>query len=54
MLERTLAPGASVAELIALMDEPPYPPDELSDTRWHKVVYGDFEVAFDVSNAAAG
>jgi hypothetical protein len=54
MLERMLPSGSSVADLVALLENPPYPPDELSETSWHKVVYGKFEVTFDVSNATAG
>jgi hypothetical protein len=49
MLARMLAPGSSVAELIDLMDEPHYPPLELTETHWEQVTYGDYEIQFDVA-----
>ncbi len=54
MLARMLAPGSSVAELIDLMDEPHYPPPELTETQWEQVTYGDYEIHFDVSKARPG
>jgi len=54
MLARMLAKGSSVAELIALMDEPHYPPAELTETQWEQVTYGDYEINFDVSKARPG
>jgi len=54
MLDAMLPPGSSVADLIELMDEPHYPPPELTETQWEQVTYGDFEIRFDVSKAAHG
>lgn len=51
MLERMLPRGASVSELVNLMDEPPYPPPPLSETEWQRVLYGDYVIDFDVSRA---
>lgn len=51
MLARTLRVGASLADLVKLMDEPPYPPTELTQTQWERVAYGDFVVDFDVTRA---
>ena len=54
MLARMLAPGSSVADLVDLMDEPLYPPPELTETHWEQVRYGDYEIQFEVSNAKPG
>jgi hypothetical protein len=54
MLARMLAPGSSVADLVDLMDEPRYPPPELTETHWEQVRYGDYEIQFEVSNAKPG
>lgn len=51
MLERMLHAGASVSDLIDLLDEPPYPPPELMETKWERVAFGDYGVDFDVSKA---
>jgi hypothetical protein len=51
LLERTLPAGASVSALIDLMDEPPYPPAEITRTQWEVVPFGEYEVHFDVSMA---
>jgi hypothetical protein len=51
MLDRMLAPGSSVSDMIHLMDEPPYPPPAIVETQWERVIYGDYEIQFDVSRA---
>jgi hypothetical protein len=51
MLDRALRPGATVADLIALMDDPPYPPEELCERQWEHVRYGRFQIEYDVSVA---
>lgn len=51
MLDRMLRDGSSVEDLIKLMDEPPYPPPEISETAWEQVTYGDYVIDFDVTRA---
>ncbi|MBF6604137.1 MAG: hypothetical protein IVW53_14785 [Chloroflexi bacterium] len=47
MLARMLRAGASVSDLIRLLDDPPHPPSELLQTQWKRVRYGDYRVEFD-------
>jgi hypothetical protein len=48
MLAYTLRRNATVADLIRLMDRPPYPPRELAKTTWRHLRYGQYTVEFDV------
>ena len=54
MLDRMLHAGATVSDLVDLMDEPPWPPPEITQTQWERVAYGDYVIDFDVSKARPG
>lgn len=44
LLSRTLRSGASIADLISVLDSPPIPPTELCQTQWERIRYGDLRV----------
>jgi hypothetical protein len=51
MLASMLRDGASVSDLVRVLESPPLPPPELSRTRWERVRYGDYRVEFDAVGA---
>lgn len=44
LLSRTLRKGATLRQLIDLLESPPIPPVELCGTEWHRIRYGDLRV----------
>ncbi len=44
LLSRTLRKGATVRELVHLLESPPTPPVEFCGTEWHRIRYGDLRV----------
>ena len=44
LLSRTLRAGASIEDLISILDSPPVPPIKLRQTQWVRIRYGDLQV----------
>lgn len=51
LLKYTLKSGASLAELLSLLDTPPSPPAELCRTHWSTFRYGEVKVEVELINA---
>jgi hypothetical protein len=44
LMSRTLHSGATIADLITVLDSPPVPPEGLTQTHWGRFHYGDLRV----------
>lgn len=44
LLNRTLPPDSGIEQLIAALDSPPMPPEDLCRTEWDRIRYGDVRV----------
>ena len=44
LMSRTLPSGATIADLITVLDSPPVPPEGLTQTHWGRFHYGNLRV----------